>query len=315
MMNFDAEIERLRGLVEEALPGFLPACERPAVTLGDAMRYTLALPGKRVRPVLLLLAYEAAGGGDEGEALPYACAVEYIHNYSLIHDDLPAMDDDDLRRGQPTNHKVFGEAMAILAGGGLLSAAFEAMHGECGGVVDSGELRVESGGADLLARRVRAGAAIARGSFLMVKGQAADIEAEGGVVSCDDAGLLEFIHENKTAALIRAAVEAGAWLGGAGDACVRAFAEYGENLGLAFQVADDILDVCADTAVLGKTAGKDAKAGKLTYAGLYGVDAARERLAGLTEGAAEALAGAEGADVAYIEMLAEMARGLERRAK
>ena len=294
-------------MVESNLAGLLPDAGMGSSTLLDAMSYTLRAPGKRIRPVLLLLACKAVCG-NEKDAIPYACAIEFIHNYSLIHDDLPAMDDDDLRRGEPTNHKVFGEAMAILAGDGLLSAAFELMHKDY-------LLHMDDVAA--LKRRLRAGGAIAAGCGCrgMVAGQAADIEAEGRAASPD---LLDYIHVNKTAALFRAALEAGAWLGGAKQTTVHALATYGENLGLAFQIVDDILDMEGETAVIGKTAGKDAEAKKASYPAVHSLAASRERLFELTERAIEAvetLKGAAGTDGHYVSILAEAARSLALRVK
>ena len=316
MNGAEGEAGRLKGLIEARLAGFLPDDGANSRALREAMLYTLGAPGKRIRPLLLLLACKAVRGSEE-DAMPYACAVEFIHNYSLIHDDLPAMDDDELRRGEPTNHVVFGEAMAILAGDGLLSAAFELMHEDYMLHLDDLEA---------LGRRVRAGMAIAAGCGRrgMVAGQAADIGAEGKAEGHAEgkadgkelsAGLLEFIHLNKTAALLRAAVEAGAEIGGAGPETVRALSLYGENLGLAFQIVDDILDCEGETAVIGKTAGKDAEAKKLTYPGVYGALASRERLAELTEKAVDALEGAADTDAFYIGILADMARGLAVRGK
>jgi len=304
-MDFDKEIERLKELVEKGLDSYLPRAEGEAKTLYEAMRYTVLAPGKRIRPLLLLLSSKACLGTEE-EALPYACALEFIHNYSLIHDDLPSMDNDDLRRGRPTCHKVYGEAMAILAGDGLLSRAMELIH------------EAYQAGNSPLVQRVEAGAVIVRGCGCggMVAGQVVDIESEGKEVS---AGLLDFIHSNKTAALISAAVVAGACLGKArSSALPRAMAVYGESIGLAFQIVDDILDAEGETGVIGKTAGKDAAAGKATYVSVNGVKAARERLAELTGIAVDAVLmnkHEDGADEECMELLAEFARRLAARIK
>ena len=284
------EINRLRELLEAYMAGPLPGEDAmESVTLFEAMRYALEAPGKRVRPVLLLLACKAAGGS-ETDALPYACAIEFIHNYSLIHDDLPAMDNDDYRRGKLTSHKVFGEAMAILAGDGLLSAAFELLHLDYLKHIDD---------AGALPGRIRAGAAIAQGCGIggMVAGQAADVEAEGTDVS---PGLLDFIHMNKTAALIKAAVRAGAFIGGASDKAALALSEYGEKIGLAFQITDDILDYGTEE-------------GKGSYPAIHGLGGSCSRLEELTEQAISALRGAEGANETYIDILADMAGALARR--
>jgi len=286
------ETDRLKNLLESYIAREMPL-DGPleSQTLFEAMRYTLDAPGKRVRPVLLLLTCKAVGG-DENEALPYACAIELIHNYSLIHDDLPAMDNDDMRRGKLTNHKVFGEAMAILAGDGLLSAAFEIMHRDYLKYLDDSEA---------LARRLRAGYAIASGCGIdgMVAGQVADIEAEGTDVSIE---LLDYIHMKKTAALIRAAVSAGAYLGGANEQAALAFTKYGENLGLAFQITDDILDYGSEE-------------GKASYPAVQGLGVSCARLEELTERAVRAAESAEGTNKQYVDLLTEMALSLSKRVK
>ena len=235
---------RYKQLIESHLMDFLPDVDSKSCTICDAMRYSLEAGGKRVRPALLLGACEFAGG-DIRQALPYACALEYVHTYSLIHDDLPAMDDDDLRRGKPTNHKVFGEAMAILAGDGLLTSAFEAMNKDLFLYFDEPVS---------LKRRIRAIYEIAKGAGCkgMIAGQAADIEGEGRQCSKE---MLDYIHINKTGALIIAAVRAGAHLGGADDKMLSKLTDYAENLGLAFQIADDILDVVGVEAEMGKAKG------------------------------------------------------------
>ena len=246
-------------MVESSLSGQLAGLGEIPEMLFRAMDYSLQAGGKRLRPVLLLAACEAAGG-DVQEAIPFACALEMIHTYSLIHDDLPAMDNDDLRRGKPTNHKVFGEGMAILAGDGLLSAAMELMLRSA----------VRMG----TQRGVRAAEAIARraGVTGMVAGQVMDVTGEGGA---PDREKVLYIHAHKTADLLTAPVEAGLWLAGAPEESIRAGCDYGYHLGLAFQMVDDVLDVTSETAVLGKTVGKDAQEGKLTWVALYGVEGAR----------------------------------------
>ena len=284
------EPDRLKELLESYMEGELPGeASAESGTLFKAMRYTLETPGKRVRPVLLLLSCKAVGG-DENEALPYACAIEFIHNYSLIHDDLPAMDNDDERRGKATNHKVFGEAMAILAGDGLLSAAFELLHED---------YLKYTGDPEALDKRLRAGAVIAGacGTGGMVAGQAADIEAEDCEVRPE---LLDYIHMNKTAALIRAAVSAGAIIGGAGARTVRNLTVYGENLGLVFQITDDILDYGSED-------------GKASYPVVHGLEASCSRLEELTDRAVLAAGRAEGTNEAYISILADLARSIAKR--
>ncbi len=262
-----ADLDRLLPLIESRLLASFQGGE--AARVGEAMRYSLEAGGKRVRPILSLLAAEAVGGSVE-DALPGALALECIHTYSLVHDDLPAMDDDDLRRGKPTCHIAYGEAHAILAGDGLLTEAFRILAAE--GSLDPA-LRVE-------AIAVLAEAAGWRG---MVGGQALDLEGE----QLNDYGLdhLKTIHRLKTGALLRAATELGAILAGADPAQRAALRAYGEAIGLAFQIQDDILDATATEAALGKRAGKDAGRGKITYPALLGLDGARSALREATESA------------------------------
>lgn len=256
--------------LKEALAG---PDEHPK-NLHAAMHYSLFAGGKRLRPILTLASCEAAGGRVE-DALYAACAMECIHTYSLIHDDLPALDNDDLRRGRPTCHKAFGEAFAILAGDALLTAAFEIIaktpHPDKGAVV-----------------KAVYEAAVAAGSLGMVGGQAADIESEGREIEFP---ALEYIHIHKTGKLIRASVRCGAILGGAGPDGLRALTRYGESVGLAFQIADDILDVEGSTKDMGKAVGGDAKKGKATYPSLMGVAESRRLAAELVERAVAALSG------------------------
>ena len=246
-------------MVEAALKPQLASLGYIPEKLFEAMDYSLSAGGKRLRPVLLLAACDTLGGYLD-EALPFACALEMIHTYSLIHDDLPAMDNDDLRRGRPTNHKVYGEGMAILAGDGLLSAAMELMLRSA---VRLGDLR-----------GVRAAEAIARraGVTGMVAGQVMDVTGEGSTPTLEK---VDYIHRHKTADLLTAPIEAGFILAGADADTVAAGCEYGVNLGLAFQMVDDLLDVEGDAATLGKTPGKDAAEGKLTWVAVKGVEATR----------------------------------------
>jgi geranylgeranyl diphosphate synthase type II len=225
------------------------------------MRYAVFSGGKRVRPILALMACEAAGAVP-ARALPFACAIEFIHTYSLAHDDLPAMDDDDLRRGRPTVHVAFDEALAILAGDALLTEAFRLA------AVGAAEAGIEP----TRALGIIATIAHAAGAAGMVGGQVADLEAEHARA---DVALVESIHERKTAALIAAAVEAGAAAANADDGQLAALRAYGRALGLAFQVADDILDASASTAVTGKRENRDAEHGKATYPGVLGLEGAR----------------------------------------
>jgi geranylgeranyl diphosphate synthase type II len=240
------------------------------------MRYSVFAGGKRVRPVLMLAACDAVGGNLE-KAIPAACAMEMIHTYSLIHDDLPAMDDDDFRRGNPTNHKVYGEATAILAGDALLTEAFILLSKDDGG--------------DAAARlKVIQEIATASGSRGMVGGQVVDMESEGKPELIDIA-TLSYIHTHKTGALIRASVRAGAILAGAGEERLASLTRYAEAIGLAFQIADDILDVEGTTEELGKDAGSDEARGKATYPALVGLEASKARAQELVDMALEALAG------------------------
>jgi geranylgeranyl diphosphate synthase type II len=275
MLDFP-EYGRLLGIVEDNLYRLLPEQDAKSASLRESMTYSLRAGGKRIRPVLLLAACELAGGAT-GEAVPYACAAEYIHTYSLIHDDLPAMDDDDLRRGKPSNHKVYGEAGAILAGDGLLSTAFEVM---------CSDMLARQNDPEGLRRSVKAACEIAAacGCGGMIAGQTADIEAEGRDVSPE---LLGYIQTNKTAALIRASAVAGGYIGGADEALVSSLAAYGGKLGLAFQIADDILDVAGSAEDTGKATGRDAVLRKATYPSVYGMDESRKALEALTQEAVE----------------------------
>ena len=275
----DRQFDDYKKLVDEHLLDFLPNVDNKSISLYESMKYSLTAGGKRLRPVLLLAACEFAGG-HVYDALPYACAIEYIHTYSLIHDDLPAMDNDDLRRGLPTNHKVYGEALAILAGDGLLTSAFEAINKDMMLYFDS---------AEKMTQRIKASYEIAKGAGVrgMVADQVSDIEGENVQYSNE---MLEYIHINKTGALIKAAVRAGLFLGKPTSDMVADLDRYAENLGLAFQIADDILDVVGSTEELGKTIGSDEKKNKNTYTSINGLEASRKRLAQLTENAVNAIA-------------------------
>jgi geranylgeranyl diphosphate synthase type II len=271
-------LEEARRRVDDALVRLLPDAAGPDAPacpprLAEAMRYSLTAGGKRLRPLLCLLAAEAAGA-DPAEALPAACALEMVHTYSLIHDDLPAMDDDDLRRGHPTCHRAFDEATAILAGDALLTLAFEVVA-----------RHVRPAEAALECVRVLAEASGPEG---MVGGQMADLEAE----SRDDATVegLEAIHRRKTGALLRASLRMGAAVARAPEPLARALDAYGRAVGLLFQLVDDLLDVQGDEAKLGKRVGKDQDLGKWTYPGLIGVEASRTKAKQLAEDAAAALA-------------------------
>jgi len=266
----------LRAAVEAALDAALPEEPEWPETIHRAMRYSLLAGGKRIRPLLVLAAGEAVGGARE-ELMPLACAVELVHTYSLVHDDLPAMDDDDLRRGKPTSHKVFGEAIAILAGDALLTRAFELVASVPGGAPDA-LVRRRLGALALLA-----GACGTRG---LIGGQVTDLESEGRAI---DALALERLHRAKTGALLSACVRGGAVLGGARPGELEALGRYAAAIGLAFQVVDDVLDATGSAESLGKTAGKDEAAHKATYVSLHGIERAREMAGGLLRDALEAL--------------------------
>jgi geranylgeranyl diphosphate synthase type II len=258
--------------VDRALDRFLPKATVSPATIHKAMRYSLFAGGKRLRPILCLATAEACGGKTTG-ALPHACTVECIHTYSLIHDDLPSMDNDDLRRGRPTCHKVFGDAIAILAGDALLTVAFEiATHAR---PVSRYDLR------DVF-REISQAA----GSRKLIAGQVADLEAEGQRISRQQ---VRSIHENKTAALLTASVRLGAMAANANSKQLKAVTAFGRSLGLAFQVIDDILDVTQTSDKLGKSAGKDIAAQKATYPAVIGLQKSRAEARRLTRQAHGAL--------------------------
>jgi len=258
--------------VDRALNRFLPKASVAPVTIHKAMRYSLFAGGKRLRPILCLAAADACGG-TTAAALPHACAVECIHTYSLIHDDLPSMDNDDLRRGRPTCHKVFGDAIAILAGDALLTAAFEMVARAK--PVSRYDLRE-------ILREI----AIAAGSRKLIAGQVLDLEAEGRTLTRDQ---VRSIHENKTAALLTTSVRLGAMAANANPKQLAAVSAFGRALGLAFQVIDDILDVTQTSEKLGKSAGKDLAAKKATYPAVFGMEKSRSEARRLTTRAHQAL--------------------------
>ena len=258
--------------VNEALDRFLPAATTSPVTIHNAMRYSLFAGGKRMRPALCLAA-AAACGGKEAYAMPLACAVECIHTYSLVHDDLPAMDDDDYRRGKLTNHRVFGEGIAILAGDALLTQAFE-IAAQC------------KGWPRYPHRQIVGELAHAAGSLQLIAGQVADLEGEGKKTSAPQ---LKYIHERKTSALLCCSVRLGGMSANCTTAQLKALTDFGYHVGLAFQVIDDILDVTQTSEKLGKTAGKDTRAQKATYPSIVGLEKSRKIAAQLTGKAFAAL--------------------------
>ncbi len=256
-----------RALVELRLSGYLDCHDPPQ--LWEAMRYSVLAGGKRLRALLCLAAAEAVGGFQGIEyALPCACAIELVHAFSLIHDDLPAMDNDEFRRGRPTNHKVFGEAMAILTGDALFALAFEILLKKSSPDVTPA-----------LLLSVSAELASATGSSGMVGGQVLDLAATGGAIqTADTIALMKAMHERKTGALLNFSIYSGAALAGAKSSQLSALSRFGQILGLAFQIADDLLDVTGDIKTLGKTPGKDAAADKATWVRVFGEEESRRKL-------------------------------------
>ncbi|MBM7855497.1 geranylgeranyl diphosphate synthase type II [Desulfohalotomaculum tongense] len=272
-MDFLQQLKERAKMVEDAFEQYIPRESAYPSAIHRAMRYSLLAGGKRLRPALVLGAAEAVGC-DPRRVMPTACALELIHTYSLIHDDLPAMDNDELRRGKPTNHVVFGEAMAILAGDALLTMAFQLMAENS-----------RTAPAEAVVQVIREVARLS-GSQGLIGGQVMDTVSADNEV---DSETLEYIHRHKTGALFRAAVRSGAILGGAGEKQLRALTGYAENLGLAFQIVDDILDVEGDTAKIGKPVGSDEKNKKATYPALFGIEAARQKARQAADNAIKAL--------------------------
>ncbi|SCI74436.1 Farnesyl diphosphate synthase [uncultured Clostridium sp.] len=267
-MNFKDELKSRVNNIEILLNEYMPKEEGYQKTIFEAMNYSLSAGGKRLRPILTLEACKLVGG-NEKDAIPFAAAIEMIHTYSLIHDDLPALDNDDLRRGRKTNHKVYGEAMAILAGDGLLNYAYEIMLKESIGKDDSNKYL-----------KAINEIAKASGIYGMIGGQVVDIESEGKSIDKDK---LDFIHMNKTAAIIIGCMRAGAIIGGASDNQLENITKYAKNIGLSFQIVDDILDVVGDEAKLGKKVGSDIDNEKSTYPSLIGLDKSKEIAKNLIE--------------------------------
>lgn len=246
-------------VIDDKLDKYLAIEDNPQRIIYEAMRYSVFAGGKRLRPVLMLLTCEMCGG-DTDEVLPFACALEMIHTYSLIHDDLPAMDNDDLRRGKPTSHKQFGEATAILAGDALLNKAFEVVSTYSGNNPDRAMKAV-----NILA--------VSSGSEGMIGGQIVDMQSESREITLDE---LRYLHLNKTGAIIRSACVIGAVMSGADSGAIKAVDEFSRNLGIAFQIQDDILDVTGTESELGKPIGSDAEEGKNTYVSLLGLQKSEE---------------------------------------
>ncbi len=266
-MNFLENLNKKIEIIEKNLKNYMPVTTYPEVIF-ESMEYSLFATGKRLRPVFLLSSFEIFSKEDFSVVMPYAVAIEMIHTYSLIHDDLPAMDDDDFRRGKPTNHKQFNEAVAILAGDGLLNLAFETMIDDS---LKNGDRKF------LKATSIIAKASGIRG---MISGQVADIICENKNI---DLETLNFIHTNKTAALIKAALCAGATLGGASLQEVEILGQIGDNIGLAFQIKDDLLDVTSTTEHLGKPVNSDFENCKTTYVNLFGIERSQQKISELTQ--------------------------------
>jgi len=273
-MDIKSYLKEKRELIDSYLESYFSITSEPFV-LHEAMRYSLFAGGKRIRPILALASYEACGGNPK-DIVPYATALELIHTYSLIHDDLPSMDNDDLRRGKPTNHKVFGEAMAILAGDALLTEAF---------LILSNNLHSSSLKPSNLIKIIRE-VSLSSGVHGMVGGQALDIFSENIE---PDKDTLNFIHLHKTAALITASVRMGAILANIKEKKLKALTEYGTGIGLAFQIIDDILDIEGNAEELGKTAGSDIKMKKMTYPALCGTEKSRQKAKDLIADAIDSL--------------------------
>jgi len=286
-MDLKAYLRSRQRKIDRALDRYLPRANTKPATLHKAMRYSLFAGGKRLRPILCLAATEACRGNID-DALPLACALECIHTYSLVHDDLPSMDNDDFRRGRPTCHKVFGDGIAILAGDALLTIAFE---------IVSRTKPARRYNTSALLREI----SVAAGSQKLIAGQVADLEAEGKDVKRDQ---LQFIHKNKTAAILKSSVRLGAMSANANARKLSAITRFGQRLGLAFQIIDDILDVTQTSEILGKSAGKDVAAKKATYPAVIGLEKSRAEARQLTRQAHNALSVFSSSDAEPLHVLA-----------
>lgn len=291
-MDFKKELKERSIYIEDKIESYLPKEEGYQKTIFEAMNYSLRAGGKRLRPILLMEAYKLCQGQGE-DFVPYSVAMEMIHTYSLIHDDLPALDNDDLRRGKPTNHIVFGEAMAILAGDALLNTAYETMLN-----ATFKHPRPELS--------LRAAYEISRGAGIygMIGGQVVDVESEDKKINKDK---LDYIHMNKTAAMIVGSVRAGAILAGVDEDRLESLTKYAENIGLAFQIVDDILDIEGDEKLLGKRVGSDLDNDKSTYPSLLGIDASKKIVENLIEEAKTSLE-VFASDAEFMNALADFIR-------
>jgi len=293
-MDIKTYLAEKRKLVDKTLEALLPPENEPPAVIHKAMRHSVFAGGKRLRPILVFASGECFGGNRD-TLLHLGAAVEMMHTYSLIHDDLPALDNDDLRRGVPTCHKVFGEAMAILAGDALMTRCYHALT-ELPCVTDAARVRI-------IGELARATGTV----HGMIGGQVADLESEG---KPPDAATLEYIHHSKTGALFSACLRTGAMAAGSSEDDLKTMTSFGNKLGLVFQIVDDILDVTASSEMLGKTAGKDEKAQKATYPALYGIDVSRRKARELVSGAISDIAGFGG----EADTLRELARFFIERA-
>ncbi|WP_297136649.1 polyprenyl synthetase family protein [Terrisporobacter sp.] len=288
-MEFKQVLKEKIGYIEEILNEYMPKEEGYQKTIMEAMNYSLKAGGKRLRPILTLESCKAVGGKEE-DAIPFAVAIEMIHTYSLIHDDLPALDNDDLRRGKPTNHKVFGDAMATLAGDALLNYAFEIMLSSS---IDKEDSNKYLKAINEIAKHA--------GIYGMIGGQVVDIESENKVI---EKKKLDFIHVNKTAAMIVGCMRAGAIIGGASEDELQRITKYGKNIGLSFQIVDDILDITGDEKTLGKPIGSDMENHKSTYPSLLGLEKSREIAKGLINDGKTSIEGLS-SQVQFLNQLAD----------
>ena len=274
-MSLKTELKKRLAVIDKELEVFLPIYSDPQGVIFESMRYSMFAGGKRLRPILMLAACEFVGG-NKALAMPYACALEMIHTYSLIHDDLPAMDDDDYRRGKLTNHKVYGDGLAILAGDGLLNLAYETMLNTVKDFTGFSE------------RKIKAMLEISQASGVhgMIGGQVVDLLSENKKI---DGDTLYFIHYHKTASLIIASVRAGAIIGGASDEELEALTRYAKNIGLGFQITDDILDLIGDEKKIGKKVGSDLQNQKSTFPSIYGLEYSKSKVMELLDDSIEAL--------------------------
>ena len=286
-MEFEKQFREWTEEINKALDFFIQEKNTPENTIYKAMRYSIMSGGKRIRPVLMMAVCELLEG-NYSDVIPFACSLEMIHTYSLIHDDLPAMDNDDYRRGRLTNHKVFGEAIAVLAGDALLNSAFEIMIGEVNQECKRIKESVQKDAFEKLFNKTKAAKIIVESSGVsgMIGGQVVDIESEGEKASKD---ILNYLHSCKTGAIIKSSVVSSAFICGADEEQIACLENYSKCLGLAFQIKDDILDFEGDPEIMGKSSGKDLESGKSTFVTIYGLEEAKRKLESITQEAIESL--------------------------